>query len=81
MKKRSVPTIADPELQHIVREIYNVLNEIIDAMPESSPQTEADGPEGKIRIVFDKSSARLEVRHKDNWFVSTDGTFTLKEKN
>lgn len=81
MKKRAVPTVSDPSMQKVIADIYDALNRLIEIAPDGSTETDKDAPEGKVRIVFDGKYARLEVRGRDNWFTTENGTFILKEKN
>ena len=79
--KRVPPVIADPAMSRVIRDMYEVINELIDAVGKydtSKPSGES-GRVGDISVVKNEDNTySISVKSGEGWVVSTAGTFTFQ---
>lgn len=82
--KRVPPTITyDLIMTRIIRDIYEVLNELIDVVGkyETSPPDQSAGRTGEVRVVkMGDNTFRVSIRSGEGWVTSTSGTFEFQER-
>ena len=74
--KRVPPTVPDPDLTRVIRDIYEVLNEIIDAVGkyDTSPPKHEERNIGNVSVIkMDDNTYRVSVKSAEGWVVSTGG--------
>jgi hypothetical protein len=81
IKTRKAPATKD--LDQIVREVYDTLAELTNAVNRQEAKTgprDTEGRTGDTRLVQkDKNSYALELRFKEGWVSSAKDVFTLRD--
>lgn len=81
LSKKKAPSITEPTLTRALKQIYDDINEIIDAV--NSSQTTAEdkpytGKEGDIRLIrLGDGSYEIQGKASDGWVATA---MTFKEK-
>ena len=81
--KRVPPVIADPLMSRIVRDMYEVINELVDAIGryEASPPQGSTGRTGDIVVSkLTDNTYRVSIKSSEGWVVSTTDTFEFQER-
>jgi len=85
-QKRAPSGLADVHgLGRAIQDIYDILNEIIDAVNSGDTKrvtSEADGKAGDVRLVWDDTDKeyKLESKSKEGWVQTVTGTMVKKGK-
>mgnify|MGYP003114947443 CR=1 FL=1 len=82
ISKKRAPAVEDPQLNRVITQLYDDMNEIINAVNQGSTSEEKSGYEGKsgdIRLSKQPdNSYEIEGRTDEGW-ASTSLTFSEKE--
>ncbi len=82
-KRPTPPSVADPEVQRIVQDIYDRLGQMHDAVNQAqkAQPSNTEGKAGDIRVVKGADGKHyVEVRTDEGWARSSTDTFTLQPK-
>tara|TARA_R100001443_G_scaffold35061_1_gene48822 strand:+ start:291 stop:542 length:252 start_codon:yes stop_codon:yes gene_type:complete len=81
MSKKKAPSTTDPTITRALKQIYDDINEIIDAVNNSQTTIEDKpytGKEGDIRLIrLGDGSYEIQGRASDGWVATA---MTFKEK-
>lgn len=68
MKKRTAPSIEDPNLQRIFIEIYDILNELIGDLSDGKNRKNHEGKNGNLNIIQRDKNYILEAKTENGWY-------------
>ena len=65
ISKKRAPNVSDPELDRVVKQIYDDINSVIEAVNKEVGEAEKiQGEKGNVRLVFDKANGKYYIEGK-----------------
>lgn len=81
LTRKTPPSVGDAATDKVIRQLYNDINEVIDALNQASTTSGIEGGKpGEVRVEKNGSNYSVRFRSSDGWIEISDQTI-LKFKD